>query len=172
ASISIARQTTQQFTAMGTFSDGSTQNLTSTVSWTSSNVASATISSSIPTGGLALGVAAGVTNITATSGTISGMASLTVTSATPVSILVTPASASLPLGLAQQYTAMGTFSDGTSQDVAGVVAWSSSSTSVASITVSGLATARNVGTTTISAILGLVGGNTSLAVNAANLSSI
>jgi streptogramin lyase len=48
--------TTQQFTATGTFSDSSTKNLTSTVSWSSSNGAVATIATS---GGLATGAAAG-----------------------------------------------------------------------------------------------------------------
>src|SRR5207237_1724977 len=35
ASSSIAKGTSDQFTATGTFSDGSTQNLTNSVSWTS-----------------------------------------------------------------------------------------------------------------------------------------
>jgi hypothetical protein len=58
------------------------------------------------------------------------------------------------------------------QDVTDVVTWKSSATSVASITVSGLATGLNIGTTNISATLGAVSGGASLTVNAANLSSI
>lgn len=172
ASASIAPQTTQQFIATGTYSDGSTQNITSSVTWTSSNTASATVSSSVPTRGLAQGVVGGSTTITATSGSISGTASLTVTSATATSIVVMPAAASLPIGLTQQYNAVATFSDGSTQDVTGVSTWHSSSITVASITVSGLATARNVGSTNISATFSSVNGTTSLAVNAANLNSI
>src|SRR5207245_1238918 len=88
------------------------------------------------------------------------------------SITVTPANASLPLGLTQQFTATAAFSDGTSQDVTGVATWKSSSTAIASITTSGLGTGKNVGSTTISAAFGSASGSTSLTVNAANLNSI
>src|SRR5207245_10104183 len=43
ANPSIAKGTTQPFTATGTYSDASTQNLTNTVTWTSSNGSVATI---------------------------------------------------------------------------------------------------------------------------------
>lgn len=172
ATTTIAPQTNQQFIATGTFSDNSTQNITGSVTWTSSNTAAATIGSSSPTQGLAHGVAGGSTTITATSGAISGTASLTVTNAAATSLSVSPANPSLPLGLALQFTATATFSDGSSQNVSDVVSWSSSANSVASITVSGLATGKNVGTTTISASFESVSGNTTLTVNSANLVSI
>lgn len=57
---------TQQFTATGTYSDSSTANITSSVTWASGTPATATINSA----GLATGVAAGTTAITATSGSI------------------------------------------------------------------------------------------------------
>src|SRR6185437_3760683 len=60
--------TTQQFTATGSFSDNSTQNLTSTATWSSSNAAVATIS----TAGVASALAAGTSTIKATSGAVSG----------------------------------------------------------------------------------------------------
>ncbi len=63
-----------QFVALGIYSDGTTQNLTSTATWTSSDTGVATIVS----GGVATGVAAGSTTITATSGTVSGATTLTV----------------------------------------------------------------------------------------------
>ena len=172
ASVSIAPGTTQQFIATGTYSDNSTQNLTGSATWVSSNTAVATVSSISPTRGLAQAVAAGAATITATSGTVSGTATLTVSSASATSITVTPAGASLPLGLTQQYIAVGTFSDGTSQDVTGVANWSASPASIASITTSGLATGKNVGGTTISATFETASGSTSLTVNAANLNSI
>jgi hypothetical protein len=59
---------------MGIFSDGSSQNLTSAVTWTSTNTAAATINGT----GLATGVAAGSTTIQATAGSISGSTGLTV----------------------------------------------------------------------------------------------
>lgn len=68
---------TQQFTATGTYSEGSTKDLTSKVTWTSSATGVATINSS----GLATGASAGSTSITATSGSVSGSKALTVTTA-------------------------------------------------------------------------------------------
>jgi hypothetical protein len=71
--------TSQQFTATGTYSDSSTQNLTSQVNWTSSNPAAATISAS----GLATAVAAGTTTISATLSNVTGNTLLTVQPALP-----------------------------------------------------------------------------------------
>lgn len=63
----------QQFAAVGMFSDGSTQDLTSSAAWTSSETTT-TISSS----GQAVGVVIGRPRITATSGSISGSTTLIV----------------------------------------------------------------------------------------------
>ena len=63
----LAVGATQQFKAMGTYSDKSTADITSKVNWNSSNKAVDTISSS----GLATGVGIGTTNITASMSGIS-----------------------------------------------------------------------------------------------------
>ena len=63
-----------QFAAYGTYSDGSSQVITSSATWNSSNTGVATIVS----GGLATGITVGTTTITATSGDVSGGATLTV----------------------------------------------------------------------------------------------
>jgi hypothetical protein len=59
---SLAENFTQQFTAIGAYSNGTTMNISSQVSWVSDNTKAATIDKS----GLATGVAAGIANITAT----------------------------------------------------------------------------------------------------------
>jgi hypothetical protein len=79
ANSSIAAGTTQAFKATGTYSNGTTQDLTSQVTWSSSNTAVAAISSA----GVATGVAAGTTTIAAGKDGISGSTSLTVTSTPP-----------------------------------------------------------------------------------------
>src|SRR5262244_1475063 len=82
-------------------------------------------------------------------------------SGTPVSlssILITPGAASVQAGSGQQFSATGTFSDGTSKDITGTVQWSSSNTSVASVTASGMANAANTGQTTIMAKSGTIQG--------------
>jgi uncharacterized protein YjdB len=173
ASRTIAASTKQQFIATGTYSDNSTQPITGSVSWSSSNTGVATISDTIPTKGLALGVSAGTTNITATSGTITSPAAvLTVTSASATSLAISPDPASMALDVSQQFTATATFSDGTTQDVTNVSTWTSGSTSVATVTVSGLVTAKNLGTTNISAAFESVSGSSPLTVDASNLTSI
>ena len=175
-SIQIAATTATSFTAMGTFTDGSVKNVTSSVTWSSSDNTKATISSTTPTQGTAMGVAAGTVTITATgttaTGSTTGTATLTVSSATLVSIAVTPAGMSIPLGVQQQFTATGTFSDATTQDITGTVIWASTGNTIASITVSGLATGLKLGSVTISATAGAVSGSTSLTVNASNLASL
>jgi hypothetical protein len=172
ASKTIAASTKQQFVATGTYSDNSTQAITGSVSWTSSNTGVATISDTTPTKGLALGVAAGSTNITASSGTITSPAAvLTVTSASATSLAIT-GPGTMALGVSQQFTATATFSDSTTQDVTNVSTWSSGSSSVATVTVSGLVTAKNVGTTNISAAFESVNDSSPLTVDASNLTQI
>ncbi len=74
---SIVIDSTQQFTATGTYSDGSTADLTESVTWTSSNEQVAIIDTS----GLATGKAVGETIITAASNDVTDTATLTVTEA-------------------------------------------------------------------------------------------
>jgi hypothetical protein len=71
----IAAGATQQFAATATYSDGSTKDITTSSTWSSSNTAVVTVGA---TNGLATGVAAGTATISTTVGTISGSATLTV----------------------------------------------------------------------------------------------
>ena len=70
--------TTKQLTATGTYSDGSQQDLTTSVTWISSQTTIATISSTAGSNGLVTSIAAGTTTITASLGGISGFTLLTV----------------------------------------------------------------------------------------------
>jgi hypothetical protein len=65
---------TQQFKATGTYSDSSTSDLTAAATWSSSNVAMATVNS----GGMATGMATGSANILAISGNLRAQAAVTV----------------------------------------------------------------------------------------------
>jgi hypothetical protein len=80
------------------------------------------------------------------------------------SIAVTPASSTVGTGTSQQFTATGSYSDGSTQDLAGQVTWTSSNANAATISGGGLTTALSAGTTTISATLGGVSGSATLAV--------
>ncbi|HEX9049104.1 MAG TPA: Ig-like domain-containing protein [Anaeromyxobacter sp.] len=161
ADTSVSTGATQQFTATGTYADNSTRVITALVTWTSSNPVVATIDA----GGLATAApsTAGLTTISATFGAVSGSTSLTVV-ATLTSISVTPANPSVKAGLTQQFTATGTYTDGSTKDLTTSVTWASSATSVATVSAAGLATTLVAGTTTISAGSGGVLGSTTLSV--------
>ena len=164
--------TTVQFSATGTFTDGSTQNVTDTVQWSSDTTSVATISNSTGSQGIASSVATGTANITATSGSVQGTTTLTVTTAALISIAVTPASPTIALGTTQQLVATGTFTDGTTQNLTATATWSSDTQSTATINGSGLASSVAVGTTTISATANNITGSTLLSVTPAQLVSI
>jgi uncharacterized protein YjdB len=168
ATPSVAAGTELQFSAVGNFDDGSIQLLPS-VTWTSSSNSVASID---PATGLVAAVGTGTATITATSGSVSGTASLTVTAATLVSIAVNPSNSSMAVGTTKQFTAIGTFSDSSTQDVTGTVFWTSSSAAAATINGQGLATSVANGSTTISALFGSVSGSTTLTVTTAHLVSI
>jgi len=84
ANPTISVGATQQFTATGTFSDKTTRDMTSFVTWTSSNTVVAVVgpnASATPpiiTPGLARALATGTTTITASSAGVSGSTTLTV----------------------------------------------------------------------------------------------
>ena len=76
ANPTILNGASQQFTATGKYSDGSTQNLTASVSWSSLDQNVATIAA----GGLATAAGTGTSTIEAASSSISGSTTLTATS--------------------------------------------------------------------------------------------
>ena len=168
ANPSVAKGLTEQFTATGTYTDGTTADLTSQVTWASANTAVATISAS----GLARALAAGTSSISAVDGGVTGSTVLTVGAAQLVSLAVTPADPTVPKGQAEQFTATGTYTDGTTASLTAQVTWVSTNTSVATITGTGLASAVATGSTAIGAKLGGVTGSTTLIVSAARLVSV
>jgi len=159
----IAVGTTRQFALLGLFSDGvTTVDLTASARWQTSNYLDAVINRQ----GIATGVAAGTVTI---SGSINGQtpatATLTVSNATIQSITVTPALPTIALGSAQQFAAIGLFSDGSSQDITSVVTWTSSTPTVAVVNQNGVASSATHGQTNINATFKGVTGSTLLSVN-------
>jgi uncharacterized protein YjdB len=154
---------TQSFVATATFSDGSSANISNTVLWTSGNTLVATILQT----GTASALAAGTSTITATSGLKSATAALTVTSAVSLSsIAISPLNPSVQVGGFQQFTATGTYSDASTQDITNAVVWASSSTATATILQTGRASALAVGVSNISATQGARTVATNLTVTA------
>lgn len=168
--------TAQQFSAIALYANNVTQDITLPATWTSSNTAIATIATDPYSYGLVkTGGSKGTTTITAQLGNVSGSTTLEVTDVRLVAIAVTPANSSIPLGNTKQFTAMGTYSDNSVLDITTSVSWESS-TNAATISSAagskGLATSKGVGTTTVTARLGGISGNTGLTITPAQLASI
>ena len=145
ASASLSTGRTTQLTA--TPRDASGNPLSGrAVSWTTSNGAVATVSSS----GLVTGAAAGSATITATSEGQIGTSAITVTSVPVASVTVSPASASVLTGQTVQLTAAP--KDASGNPLSGrTVTWSSGNTSVATVSSSGLVAGVTAGSATITA---------------------
>ena len=132
---------TKPFTATATFSDDSTRDITadSTLSWSTDNSDIATISNTAGNEGVAKGEAIGSVTITATDtsgpSTVQGTATLDVTEAVITALQVSPPTATVPIGLTQQYTATVILSDSSTQDVTTdpAISWTTNNTAVASI---------------------------------------
>jgi hypothetical protein len=154
----------QPFLATGTFTDNSTQTLAS-VTWSSSNSAVATISNDATNRGVANAIGAGNATITACTGSVCGSSTVTASGPSLISITLNPQTVTMPLGTTQQFSATGTYSDGSTQDLTSTAAWSSSSPA-ATVSSSGLATGVSLGTSTIQAALGSINSSTNITVGA------
>jgi len=149
STVSLSVGQTQQFKATGTYSDGSTQDLTGSVGWSSSNTAVLAISNS----GLATAKATGSATVTAVSqADPSKTASASVTAVALTSMAISPSSVSLSVGQTQQFKATGAYSDGSSKDLTASVEWASSDQTILTISSSGLATANAGGSATVTAV--------------------
>ena len=123
----------------------------------STTVAAGNIISQDPAGGTPVALGTSV-NLIVSIGTISltGLTSIVVEPATPI-ILV---------GQEQAFTATGVFNDGTSQNLTGIVGWSSTAPTVATISTVGVAKGLADGSTTIQASANSITGSTTLTVRA------
>jgi hypothetical protein len=167
ANPNLAPGITFPFDAVGTYSNATTHDVTTSALWSTANTSVATINPS----GLATGVATGNTTVSAALGSVQGSITLNVKPSL-VSIQVSPQSPSTSVGAVQSFTATGTFSDGSQQNLTTSVSWTTSTSGVATIASSGIATSGASGQTTITATAGSVSGSALLTVTSATLSSI
>lgn len=176
ATSNLAVDATLKYLARGTFSDGSTQDLTEQVTWASSDPGVATISNAAGNRGEARGVSAGTTEISATFGTTVGTAQLTVVNVTLDAIEITPANPSIVTGTSTKLEATAVFSDGSRQNVSEAANWTSSDAAVASVSnafgARGTVTGNSAGSASISASVNGVSGSTTVTVADATLVSI
>jgi hypothetical protein len=163
ASLTIgAAPSTQQFTATGTFSNGTAGPIGPNypqVIW-SSNSGAVKVSSN----GIASCAGPGTATVTATSGSIAGSATLTCQAAAPTLeiISVTPASSAIGDFGNQQFTATGIYSSGPVQDITSNVVWAAAPTSTVQISPTGSAFCANTGSATVTATSGSIVGSTTI----------
>lgn len=159
---------TRQFIAIGHYTDGTTQVLTSQATWSSSDTSKAVISNASGSRGLLSTVSPGAVTIEAVYNGVTGSTSHTVTAAVLVSLTLTPSPASVQAGSSVALVAQGHYSDGSSQDVTASVTWSSSDTAVAQVSNAagseGVASGLSAGTTTVRAQSGGVSQTVDLTV--------
>ncbi|SMB96533.1 Alpha-tubulin suppressor [Thermanaeromonas toyohensis ToBE] len=148
--VNLPKGRTQQLTVVANYSDGSSQDVTSSATYSSMNPSVASVSSS----GLVTAVNTGSTAITVSYGSLSTQVPVTVTAAVVDSLTITPSSVTLPKGGTQQLTVTANYSDGSSQDVTGSASYSSSNPSVATVSSSGLISAVEVGSAAITVSYG------------------
>ena len=177
ASAQIAKGTSQQFRATGSYNDGTTPDITALVAWNSSAPGVASISGSAGTQGLAAGAGAGSTSITATLGGISSQASmLAVSSAKLVSIALAPQGPTFGLADSQQLIATGTFDDQSTQDLSRDVVWTTAAnpSPVVRVSATGVAVGIGLGNETVTATYTSTGthDSTSVAVDDSSVAAI
>lgn len=164
------------FLANATFSDGTTADITSQATWTSSRTDIATIAA----GGTATTLSQGTTAISASLNGISGASNFKVTGGNLTGITFSPVDPTLVNGTVTPITAIGSFSNGSERDISGIVAWSVAAPGIAGVTTPGgnlaLLTATAVtpagAPATITAQHGTMSGTTGLTVVAPVLQTV
>jgi hypothetical protein len=147
----LPRGRAADFVAQGTFTDGSQADLTTGVTWSTGDGFIARASNIAGSPGQVAALAVGTTTVIAQLGAHVGTATLTVTAAAPVSLSLSPASTSLPLGAHQQLTATALFTDGSLADVTAEASFSGSAPAVLGVAPGGEAVALALGSAVVTA---------------------
>lgn len=131
------------------------------VTWTSSNPSVATVTAA----GLLKGLGTGTTQITATAGSLSSTVQASVTAVPVAGVTLTPSSATLDVNDVVSLIARATDSNGNVL-TGRVTTWSSSNTSVVTVSPAGVATAVSPGVATVTASVEGKTANASITVSA------
>jgi hypothetical protein len=148
------------FQAKALYSDNSLFTISSSIEWSSSNLAVASINNN----GKVVAESHGVTQVSANwKGLESNTLDVSVVDKvlTSLSIIAPPsAMRGIPVGISQQYRAVAKFDDNSSTDITSQVSWSSSDINMVNVSTTGLVEAKAIGTVTLSANIGNVVSNT------------
>jgi hypothetical protein len=158
--------TVRTFTATATYTDATTQVVTSGTTWSSTDSTVVDVSNGAGSHGLATTLKIGEVDVLATYNGHPASSHVKVTQAALVSIDLTPFGGATPLGFTRQFIAIGTYSDSTTQVLTSAALWASSDET------RGLMSTVAVGPVTISATYSGITGTSAHAVTAAVLTSI
>lgn len=174
-SLTLGVRTTSGFRLVATFSDGSTADVTSLATFSSSAPAIASVSSS-GVRGVVSGLSAGAASITARFATVSATAPVVVTAAAMQSLELTPRTLALAGNAMVSVRARATYADGSQADVTEQALWSSDDASIAAV--SNVAGARGQvrglggGATRVHAVVSGVRAQADVMVQAATLQTL
>ena len=176
AQVKVPCGMSEQLQALGTYSDGSSQDITQKAEWKCSpgKIAGAE-------GGEVRGLAVGEAEVTAAlNGVTSGKAKITVTDAKPIGYIISASGVNvsgklqLNAGETQQLRVRALLSDGSGADVTGSVIWGSDNIKAASVSEQGVITAKQPGTAniTIKDAAGKIIGELRVTVAAAEVTAV
>jgi hypothetical protein len=149
-----------QLKASGTYTDGTTADLTKSSTWQSDLTSVIQVS----TGGEAHAMSLGTATISASTASIVGKAALTVGPPTLVSIAISPVSPTVALESSLQLTSLGVLTDGTTKNLTSQSSWMVADQSIVRITGTGNATGQKVGSTVVTATSNGIAGSATLVV--------
>jgi uncharacterized protein YjdB len=158
--------------ATGEYVDGTTRDVTNDVLWSTSQPEGALVSNVAGRRGLLTATGPGLPTITATLGTVSGSTVVNVATNEPRRVQIRPSVPAMAPGTERKLTAMVTTSDGSQVDWSAGFIWSSSASSVATVSAEGVVTGLAPGTTTITATFTWLTDSTTVTITPATLSSL
>jgi uncharacterized protein YjdB len=169
ANPSIPMGSQQIFKAIGTYSNGSSADISAISTFSASNPSIASMSTS----GTSKGLLVGVTPIVASSGGLSGTTNLTVTPAVLQQLAISPINPSLQIGASQAMIVTATYTDGSTLAVTNSSTFTSSVPAIATVvSTTGIVKAVSAGTSVITANHNGMTVNTTVTVTPAQLLSI
>ena len=162
--------------ATATYGDKTTQDVTTSATWTVGDSSIVTVGNVGTAAGQVTGKAVGTTTVTATLSGFAAQVKVIVANPKLVSIALAPATARITAGQTQAFTATGSYDNSNAVDITTQVTWSSGNTAVAQVSnaggSNGVATSLIAGTATITAALSGVQGTATLTVGQPALVSI
>jgi hypothetical protein len=138
---------TFQLSVIGTYSDNSTRDLTSLVTWSVTDTATLGVSNT----GLLTAISVGIISVTASLEGVSESIQVEVLPALD-SLSITDISSTFKVEKIFQLTVTGTYSDGTSQNLTSLVTWSVSDSAIIEVSNTGLLTTISPGTSSVLAV--------------------